>query len=301
MTATPIPPSPSRPATILIQTTIAATPNDWNVGRFHHLSELLANERDAAGQPRFHVLARDREPGDGPDSVLSIIDTLDIDVLFLFAVDTGNGLLPAECAAIERFRQRGGGVLLARDHMDLGSSLCGLADIGDAHHFHSKNPEADASRHVNDDVETAAIGWPNYHSGRNGDFQTITVSGPAIHPVLANPANPGGAIAFFPSHPHEGAISAPPARQARVIATGRSLVTGNAFNLIVAFESEAGRGRALAHSSFHHFADYNWDCSAGCPDFVSEAPGEAMANTPQARADIERYVVNAAGWLAGGQ
>jgi hypothetical protein len=230
--------------------------------------------------------------------VLSRLDDSGVDALWLFAVDTGAGLHEEECRAIERFRRRGGGLLVARDHMDLGSSVCGLAGIGAAHHFHTRNPEQDAARQVNDDTATAYIHWPNYHSGRNGDYQELAVAGP-VHPVLADPASPTGAIRCFPAHPHEGAVSAPQGEAARVIATGRSLASGVPFNLVVAFEEGAQHGRALAHSSFHHFCDYNWDPASGCPGFVSEAPGDGMAASPAARRDIERYAVNAAHWLAG--
>ena len=290
----PISPTPHRGRlNILIQTTISAAVDDWSIARFSKLVALLES------QPALRVVARDRDPGKMPDSVLARIDESDVDVLILMAVDTGDGLHASECAAIDRFRQRGGGLLLARDHMDIGSSLHSLELVGQAHHFHSKNKERDAQRHVDDDVATTSIRWPNYHSGRNGDHQDVTVSGPQTHPVLLNPASPTGAIRFFPAHPHEGAISAPGEQQARVIATGRSRVSGAAFNLIVAFESRAGTGRALAHSSFHHFADYNWDSASGCPGFVSEMPGKGMANNADAIADISRYAVNAATWLAG--
>ncbi|MFI5019472.1 MAG: hypothetical protein ACHQHK_16115, partial [Dongiales bacterium] len=58
-------------------------------------------------------------------------------------------------------------------------------------------------------------------------------------------------------------------------------------------------GRAAAHSSFHHFADYNWDPAMGAPSFVDEPPGSALAGSPEARRSVERYVRNLAGWLAG--
>jgi hypothetical protein len=286
------------PPTILVQTTIPSTSGDWSVARFGLLVRLLAGQRDPQGQPAFKVIARDRDASSGPDSVLSRLDTLGIDVLWLLAVDTGAGLHAEECRAIERFRQQGGGVLVARDHMDLGSSLCGLAGIGDAHHFHTRNPETDPRRRVNDDTGTPYIHWPNYHSGRNGDYQELTVAGP-VHPVLADHGSPNGAIRFFPAHPHEGAVSAPPGEPARVIACGRSLASGALFNLAVAFEGDAQRGRAIAQSSFHHFCDYNWDPGTGCPGFVSEPPGDGMAANPAALRDIQRYVVNTAHWLAG--
>jgi hypothetical protein len=56
-------------------------------------------------------------------------------------------------------------------------------------------------------------------------------------------------------------------------------------------------GRAIAQSSFHHFADYNWDVDLGAPSFVSEAPGEGMKQNPQALQDIQAYVRNLAFWL----
>lgn len=284
--------------TLLIQTTIAANGDDWSIQRFSSLVRLLAGLRDARGQAEFKVLARDRDAGNQPDSLLSRVDSSEVDVLWLMAVDTGAGLHVEECRAIERFRQRGGGLLVARDHMDLGSSLCALDGIGAAHHFHTRNPEADALRRVNDDTGTPYIQWPNYHSGRNGDYQELSVSGP-LHPVLIHPASVTGTIRFFPAHPHEGAISAPPDRKARVIAYGRSQASGARFNLVVAFDGTAEKGRALAHSSFHHFADYNWDAGSGCPSFVSETPGDSMATHPAALPDIQRYSANAARWLAG--
>ena len=120
-----------------------------------------------------------------------------------------------------------------------------------------------------------------------------------VHPVLANAASPTGAIRYLPSHPHEGDISAPPGEQARVIATGRSKVTGRRFNVAVAFEAHAGCGRAIAQSTFHHFADYNWDTRFGAPSFVDEPPGDALIRLPDALADTRRYARNLALWLAG--
>jgi hypothetical protein len=58
--------------TLLIQTTIAANGDDWSIQRFSYLVRLLADLRDARGQAEFKVLARDRDAGDGPDSLLSL-------------------------------------------------------------------------------------------------------------------------------------------------------------------------------------------------------------------------------------
>jgi hypothetical protein len=54
---------------------------------------------------------------------LSTLEHSEFDELWLFAVDTGNGITETECASINAFRQRGGGSLITRDHQDLGSSI----------------------------------------------------------------------------------------------------------------------------------------------------------------------------------
>src|SRR4029077_479344 len=198
--------------------------------------------------------------------------------------------------------QRGGGILSARDHQDMGSSLCSLGGIGAAHYFHTRNPEPDSERHARDDTETASISWPNYHSGRNGDFQRIFPVAPT-HELLFKPTS-SGLIELFPAHPHEGAVGVPQGDQsARIIARGTSLTTGHPFNLVVAFERSRDPhgnplGRGIAESSFHHFADYNWDTGRGAPSFVTEPEGQGMKTDPRALSDIKQYVRNLAFWLA---
>ena len=161
------------PTKILLQTTIPFTENDWHIGRFSLLRDYLANLADGEGKPLYDVAARDRDSPGQPDSVLSTLDRSQFDELWLFAVDVGDGLTPQDCEAISRFRARGGGLLVTRDHMDLGSSVCALGGVGLAHHFHSKNPEPDPGRRRIDDPYTSYISWPNYHSGANGDYQEI--------------------------------------------------------------------------------------------------------------------------------
>jgi hypothetical protein len=287
------------PIKILLQTTIPPVEDDWHIGRFSMLRDHLAGLVDADGAPLCAVTARDRAAPGAPDPVLSTIDRSDYDQLWLFAVDVGDGLAPEDCAAIGRFRRMGRGLLVTRDHMDLGSSLCTLGGIGDAHYFHSSNPDPDPTRHTIDDRVTRAISWPNYHSGANGDYQHIAVASPP-HPVLHDPDSPDGLIHFLPAHPHEGAVGAPAGdASARVIATGTSQASGRSFNIAVAFEPGAEGGPGVAQSTFHHFADYNWDPSNGCPSFVSEAPGDGIARNPDAQRSIRRYVRNLAVWLAG--
>lgn len=287
------------PIKILLQTTIPTQADDWSVARFSLLAEYLASLEDEAGNRLFEVTARDRGPLGAPDPVLSALPQSDYKAVWLFAVDTGDGLTEADCAALTAFRRRGGGLMVTRDHMDLGSSICTLSGVGAAHHFHTHNLDPDTRRRRVDDPFTTSILWPNFHSGANGDFQEITATEP-LHPVLADPGADDGRILFLPSHPHEGDVSAPPnTPSARVIATGRSLATGQSFNIAVAFEASADGGRALAESTFHHFANYNWDPAQGCPSFVSEPAGDGLARSPEAQRSIRQYVKNVAQWLVG--
>ena len=289
------------PIQILLQTTIPNVEDDWNIDRFSLLREHLASIKSDDETPVYKVTARNREVNaEGNDVVLSSLDTSDFDELWLFAVDVGEGLTTADCEGITRFRQRGGGIMTARDHADLGSSLCTLGGVGRAHFFHSRHQDPDPSRHVRDDQATTNITWPNYHSGSNGDYQRVTATEP-VHELLRRGS---GVIEYFPAHPHEGSVGVPEDEEwARVIATGLSKVTGRDFNLAVAFEcgddSHGKRlGRAVAESSFHHFVDYNWDTSKGCPTFLLEPPGDEIKRHPERLADMKAYVTNLARWLA---
>jgi hypothetical protein len=291
------------PTRILLQAT-TATDNDWTIDRFSLLRKVLEAQTASDGMPLYDVAARNRF-GPGSDPVLSALDSSGFDELWLFAVDDGDGLSPSDCEGIERFWRSGGGLLTTRDHQDVGASVRNLGRIGDAHFFHTINREPDSSRHEPDDAVTESISWPNYHSGRNGDFQSILVAEP-LHELMRNPTSASGVIGYFPAHPHEGCVGVPPdERNARVIAMGRSLTTGRTFNLAVAFERDSGeygndRGRAIAESSFHHFADYNWDVTSGCPSFVDEAPGDDVLRNPARLDDIRTYVRNLAAWLTPG-
>ncbi len=294
----------AKPIRILLQSTIPYTEDGWHIGRYSLLRDHLASLKNEAGEPLCDVTTRDGEHApDGNDAVLARLDESDFDEVWLFAVDTGDGLTVPDCQGITRFRQRGGGILATRDHEDLGSSLCTLGGIGRAHFFHNQNPEPDTSRHCIDDNVTTNISWPNYHSGNNGDYQEIKIVEP-VHELMRRPDSKSGVIQRIPAHPHEGAVGVPPDEQnARVIATGTSQTTGREFNLIVAFDRSSDDhgnllGRGIAESSFHHLVDYNWDVDMGCPSFVEEPPGFGIKNEPEALNDIKTYVRNAAVWLA---
>ncbi|MET0499865.1 MAG: hypothetical protein ABW106_16510 [Steroidobacteraceae bacterium] len=287
----------NQPINILLQTTIEPTQNDWHIGRFSMLRDYLASLAASDGSPLFRVTARDRHKVGAPDPVLSTLDRSIYDEAWIFAVDTGDGLHEEDRAAILRFRARGGGLMVTRDHMNLGCSICTLGPVGAAHVFHSHNAVDPIP--PPDDLGTPYIHWPNFHSGANGDAQRVEAPLP-VHPVMRDVRSESGTVMYLPSHPHEGAVVAPKSDpHARVIATGRSRASGRQFNIAVAFERSDTDGPAIAESTFHHFADYNWDPRLGSPDFVTEAPVYTLPDTAQAMASVHCYVRNVALWLAG--
>jgi hypothetical protein len=244
--------------TNLLQTTITESLDDWDISRF----SLLADELRDAGHD---VTARNRASSDGADPVLSRLDEMEYDQLWLMAVDLGDGLTAADAYAIRRFRENGGGVLTARDHQDLGCCLNRLGSLGVVNEFHDNTVDPST---MCDDQDTPTISWPNYHSGANGDYQPVLIDGP-MHELLRTNRTASGRIEWFPAHPHEGLVSAN-GPFATAIAQGRSTASGRHFNLAVVLDDEPapdGRplGRAVAESTFHHFADYNWDLDCGRP------------------------------------
>jgi hypothetical protein len=280
-------------AKILLQTTIPFAEDDWNVSRFSLLREALVADG-------HEVIARNEElDDDHNDAVLMQLPASDFDQLWLLAVDTGDGLTEAEGDAIIEFRKRGGGVLTARDHQDLGLCLRHLGVLGQVNHFHTHNLEP--GRSANDDQDNPNISFPNYHSGANGNYQLITPVEP-VHPLLLSAKANGKPIVYFPAHPHEGAVGVPAgAAFARVIATGTSTVTGRPFNLAIAIEGEpfegGEMGRAVAVSTFHHFADLNWDVERGAPSFVTDKPGDEIKRDPARFEIFKDYVRNIGRWL----
>jgi hypothetical protein len=283
---------------ILVKTTIGQVMDDWHIGRFSLLTEHLRSLKDARGDVLYEVTAHDRiENQDGDDADLVRLARGAYDQLWLIGADETGALTSGDTENIAHFRAHGGGVLLTRDHQDLGSCLARLGALGETQFFHTANPDPDESHWCCDDLETPSISWPNYHSGANGDLQTID----AIHPVHALMRTAAGsAIRHLPAHPHEGSVGVPTTLRhiACIVAQGRSLTTGAIFNLCVAIE-EPGTGRAVSDSSFHHFCDYNWDPRMGCPSFVTEPARTGVLSSPDALDDGRRYVENIAAWLAG--
>jgi hypothetical protein len=89
----------------------------------------------------------------------------------------------------------------------------------------------------------------------------------SVHELLRTRQTASGRIEWFPAHPHEGLVTVD-GPYTTVLAQGRSTSSGRRFNLAVLIDGERtpdGRrlGRALAESTFHHFADHRGLACAG--------------------------------------
>src|SRR5579883_1555737 len=123
---------------ILIQTTTSRFDGDWHAATFSTLANVLQSDGHT-------VVSRNREPDDdGSDPVLSSLAESDFGQLWLMAADRGNALSPKDVRAILRFRERGGGVLTAREHENFGTSILNLGTLGAVNHFKNFNPERGA-------------------------------------------------------------------------------------------------------------------------------------------------------------
>ncbi len=118
----------NRDIRILVQTTTPGEEDGWSIDRLSLLREHLAGIREDGLSVSVTARNRPGPPGE-PDLVLSRLDEAPFDELWLFALDTGEGLAVEDCEGITRFRQRRGGILATRDHQDMGSSLCSLGGI----------------------------------------------------------------------------------------------------------------------------------------------------------------------------
>lgn len=266
---------------ILIQTTITGAQDTWCAQRFTRLADVLREDGNT-------VLARNREPrSDGSDEILSRLAESDYDELWLIAADRGNGLSPEDVRGILRFRERGGGILTARDREDLGASLLNLGSIGAVNNFATYNRFRERRRFARERI-TASYATGMHREPVHHAFRRIVPLEP-VHDVLRTAKSPSGVVEYFPAPPHEGALSVPAGlKHARVIALSANAATGRAQNLAIAIEGEIGgngktSGRAVAASSFHHFADPDWVKRDDAPPEIEES--------------FKDYIRNLARWL----
>lgn len=272
----------------LLLSTIATDPNDWHIGRFSLLGDMIRG----AGQeldPSFSLNISDYPTSNAERQALQAdLASGRYSQVWLIAPDMDNGPDAGFFRALETAVKAGTDLVIARDHTDLGCCLLELkdclGDVGQTQTFQRTWTDLPKDREYADPA-CAAIVTPCVVTGQNGGVQICRQR--AEHPLL-NFASmiPGHLV--IPAHPHEGVIRKVTASQT-VLLSSFSITSGREQTTAIVDEAD-GRGMVLHHSTFHHFADYNLDVAAGAPDFVLDPPSTQIADSPALLNDINAYV-----------
>ena len=272
----------------LLLSTIATDSNDWHIGRFSLLADMIRR----AGQeldPSFSLNISDYPTSDSERQTLQAdLAAGRYSQVWLIAPDMDNGPDPGFFRALETAVKAGTDLVIARDHTDLGCCLLELkdclGDVGQTQTFQRTWTDLPRDREYADPA-CAAIVTPCVVTGQNGGVQICRQR--AEHPLL-NFASmiPGHLV--IPAHPHEGVIRKVAASQT-VLLSSFSITSGREQTTAIVDEAD-GRGMVIHHSTFHHFADYNLDVAAGAPDFVLDPPSKQIADSPALLNDIKAYV-----------
>jgi len=276
------------PTQALLLSTIATDPSDWHIGRFSLLGEMIRTaglELDSS----FVLTISDYPKDDAQREALQgDLRSGRFGQIWLIAPDMDNGPDPGFFRALESAVMAGSDLVIARDHTDLGSCLLQLQgclnDVGQTQTFQRSWPNLPQDREYADEA-CAAIITPCVVTGQNGGVQICRQR--ADHPLLKFASMIPGHL-VIPAHPHEGVIR-PMAASQTVLLSSFSITSGREQTTAIVDESP-GRGMVLHHSTFHHFADYNLDVSAGAPDFVLDPPSSQIADSPALSNDIKAYV-----------
>ena len=272
----------------LLLSTIATDPNDWHIGRFSLLGDMIRG----AGQeldPSFSLNISDYPTSNAERQALQAdLASGRYSQVWLIAPDMDNGPDAGFFRALETAVKAGTDLVIARDHTDLGCCLLELkdclGDVGQTQTFQRTWTDLPKDREYADPA-CAAIVTPCVVTGQNGGVQICRQR--AEHPLL-NFASmiPGHLV--IPAHPHEGVIRKVTASQT-VLLSSFSITSGREQTTAIVDEAD-GRGMVLHHSTFHHFADYNLDVAKGAPDFVLDPPSTQTAESPALLNDIKAYV-----------
>ena len=272
----------------LLLSTIATDPNDWHIGRFSQLGQMIRAaglELDAA----FELTISDYPQDDTQRKALQVdLSSGRYEQIWLIAPDMDNGPDPGFFRALEEAVTGGSDLVIARDHTDLGSCLLELQgclnEVGQTQTFQRSWPDLPEDREYADEA-CASIITPCVVTGQNGGVQICRQR--AEHPLLNfAPMIPGHLV--IPAHPHEGVIR--PTSDTQTVLLSSYSITSGREQLIAIVDEVPDGGMVLHHSTFHHFADYNIDISHGAPDFVLDPPTKQIEDSPELLADLRAYI-----------
>ena len=226
------------------------------------------------------------------------------DELWLFAVDTGQGLTPREREALFEFHARGGGILTARDHQDLGASLCGIPCSAPWSTFTVFSPRA-RRRGASPTMTTRRSRGPTTTLAGTAICSRSSPRAPPIRSCSATGTRPRGDPRPVPRAPARGGGGPPPGDPStRVVAEGHSTRTGAPSTW---WSPPSGRaattggcmvGPSPTRRTSTTSATTTGISRPGAPTFVDDPPEYQVAANRHALDDIKTYVRNAARWLA---
>ena len=285
-------------ANALLQITIPQSDDDWGSDRFSILRENI--EIGCRQQDPIATCIGQAYPTDGAaiEALHQNLSSGHYSQVWLIGADVGDAPGASFYQALEAARSQGTSIVYARDHADLGASVrncsASLQSLGQTNQFHSldSNPDPQRPEYVN--PECPGIQWPCVVTGQNGGVQLVSKM--MEHPILAFKSLIPGAL-VIPAHPHEGVLI-PNNPNQNLLLQGNYVQSG-ASQISAVIEDQPGAGAVLAHSTFHHFADFNLDVSKGCPSFVTDPPSSQIAYNPWMLDDIRNYIRSAAAYFQG--
>lgn len=306
-----------RPATVKILF-YADGSVQYDNGPFLGLKQVLATlTADPYHWVRFEVTTVHRSTDPAADhqnlDLAAALQLEDFDELWIYSIQSGPGLTPAELAAAQQFMDaHEGGVLITGDHADLGAAFANLPRAGKMR----QQPAPGAFPPVwNNTLRSGADALYQFDDQSDATPQPLDLTwywGGIVwrrpHPLLCSPLGP---IDIFPDHEHEGEALAPPpvpagewpgGVAAEVIARG-SIVSpdadvGRRIGVLSVYDGhQAGVGRIVADSTWHHHFDINLRGLPGDPTrtgFVTPGTSQWISSATK----IEHYFLNVGIWLA---
>ena len=272
----------------LLQSTIAADPNDWGIDRFSMLAAQIRQVGEAFNS-EFSLTVQDY-----PSDEFAIHELQEqlrgghYGQVWLMAPDLDNGPDSAFFEALEAAVAAGTQLVIARDHTDLGCSMLAfggcLAPVTKTQTFNRTWTDLpDDNEYFN--PLCPGIDTPCVVTGQNGGVQICRKR--SAHALLAfDSLIPGHMV--MPAHPHEGVIRLTTPSQ-QVLLSSYSLTSGRE-QITVILDEMPGRGAVLHHSTFHHFADFNLDVDCGAPQFVVDPISRQISESTQLLSDWQAYV-----------
>ncbi len=253
----------------------------------------------------------------------------DFDQVWLFGINPGSGLPPAELTVVENYMNSGGGLFATGDHGDLGSALCGNITRVKDMRIWSNTTEVSMTGNRRNDTNRPRPGditsryFDNQSDSVPQNILAATFGGGLPHPLLSisTALRPSGVIDIMPDHPHEGecrpvttftvnGVAVP----TQIVATsyvlansttqggaGKALTDPHSFPSISVWDGRlANAGRIVIDSTWHHFVNINLNGVGSSGSFFSnnDLPGLQSGLTNPDWIVVRQYFMNISLWMS---